>query len=53
MQSLVAGATLAGDVQTSSWGRLALMADPFGHGFCLVQFVGKGYDAIATHVAQP
>ena len=23
------------------------MADPFGHGFCCVQFLGRGYDAIA------
>jgi hypothetical protein len=29
------------------WGKLALMADPFGHGFCFVQFVGRGYDEIA------
>jgi hypothetical protein len=23
------------------------MADPFGHGFCLIQFLGRGYDEIA------
>lgn len=22
--------------------------DPFGHGFCLLQFVGRGCDEIAT-----
>jgi hypothetical protein len=27
--------------------RLALLADPFGNGFCLLQFTGRGYDAIA------
>ena len=43
-----AGATLEQAVQSSPWGKLALMADPFGHGFCLVQFAGKGYDEIAT-----
>lgn len=43
-----AGATLEQPVRTSNWGKLALMADPFGHGFCLVQFVGRGYDEIAT-----
>lgn len=42
-----AGATREGEIQTSSWGRLALMADPFGHGFCLIQFLGRGYDEIA------
>ena len=24
------------------------IADPFGHGWCLLQFLGGGYDAIAT-----
>lgn len=43
-----AGAMLERPVRTSNWGKLALMADPFGHGFCLVQFVGRGYDEIAT-----
>lgn len=43
-----AGALLERPVQSNDWGRLALMADPFGHGFCLIQFTGRGYDAIAT-----
>ena len=43
-----AGAQLEKPVSTSAWGRLALMSDPFGHGFCLVQFLGQGYDEIAT-----
>jgi predicted enzyme related to lactoylglutathione lyase len=43
-----AGAILEEAVRSSKWGKLALMADPFGHGFCLVQFLGKGYDEIAT-----
>jgi len=43
-----AGAVLEQAVHSSNWGKLALMADPFGHGFCLVQFVGGGYDEIAT-----
>ncbi|MEQ1802458.1 MAG: VOC family protein [Gammaproteobacteria bacterium] len=43
-----AGAVLEKPASTSKWGRLALMADPFGHGFCLVQFVGRGYDEIAS-----
>ena len=46
-RAVSAGATLEKPIQTSSWGRLALMADPFGHGFCLVQFLGRGYDEIA------
>ena len=46
-RAVAAGATLEQPVETSDWGRLALLADPFGHGFCLLQFTGSGYDAIA------
>ena len=42
-----AGARLEGEVQTHQWGRIAIMSDPFGHGFCLIQFLGRGYDEIA------
>ena len=42
-----AGATLEGEVRTYKWGHIALMADPFGHGFCLIEFLGRGYDEIA------
>jgi predicted enzyme related to lactoylglutathione lyase len=42
-----AGAVLEQPVSTHAWGRLALMADPFGHGYCFVQFLGQGYDEIA------
>lgn len=42
-----AGAALEEPISTHKWGRLALMADPFGHGFCFVQFLGHGYDEIA------
>lgn len=41
-----AGARLESPVATHKWGRLALMGDPFGHGFCFVQFLGRGYDEI-------
>jgi predicted enzyme related to lactoylglutathione lyase len=45
-QAEAAGARLESAVSTHKWGRLALMVDPFGHGFCFVQFVGRGYDEI-------
>lgn len=45
--AIAAGATLERPVATHRWGKLALMADPFGHGFCFVQFLGRGYDEIA------
>jgi predicted enzyme related to lactoylglutathione lyase len=43
-----AGATLEVEIRTHKWGRIAVLADPFGNGFCLVQFLGRGYDEIAT-----
>jgi predicted enzyme related to lactoylglutathione lyase len=43
-----AGARLEDEVRTQKWGRIAVMSDPFGHGFCLIQFLGRGYDEIAT-----
>ena len=46
-RAITAGAALEEPVATQPWGRLALMADPFGHGFCFVQFIGRGYDAIS------
>lgn len=46
--ALAAGATLDTAVTKHEWGFIAGLADPFGNGFCLLQFVGRGYDAIAT-----
>jgi predicted enzyme related to lactoylglutathione lyase len=43
-----AGATVESEVQTHPYGRIALLADPFGNGFCLLQFTGRGYDEIAN-----
>jgi predicted enzyme related to lactoylglutathione lyase len=43
-----AGATLDRDIRTHKWGRIAVLADPFGNGFCLIEFLGRGYDEIAT-----
>lgn len=46
-RAVQAGATLEKPIATQEWGKLAVMADPFGHGFCFVEFIGRGYDAIA------
>jgi lactoylglutathione lyase len=35
---------LEGGIQSFNWGRMAFMSDPFGHGFCLLEFIGEGYD---------
>ena len=49
-RAVQAGARLEKPIATHEWGRLALMADPFGHGFCFVQFLGRGYDEIADRI---
>jgi predicted enzyme related to lactoylglutathione lyase len=46
-RAIAAGAQLEAPITDAKWGRLALMADPFGNGFCFVQFLGRGYDEIA------
>lgn len=46
-RALAAGAQLEGEIRTHRWGRIAHLADPFGHGICLVQFLGRGYDEVA------
>ena len=46
-RAIAAGASLEGDVRTAKWGRIAVLADLFGHGFCLIEFLGRGYDEIA------
>jgi predicted enzyme related to lactoylglutathione lyase len=38
-----AGAKLEDGIKLKKWGRLAIMADPFGNGFCLLEFRGRGY----------
>jgi predicted enzyme related to lactoylglutathione lyase len=47
-QARAAGAHLEGEVCTHDSGRIAVTADPFGHGFCLIEFLGRGYDEIAS-----
>ena len=41
-----AGAVLETAARDAPYGRIAMLADPFGHGFCLVQFNARGYDAL-------
>jgi predicted enzyme related to lactoylglutathione lyase len=46
-KAVAAGAKQEAPVAVYEWGKLALMADPFGNGFCFIEFVGRGYDEIA------
>ena len=45
-RAVAAGATVDQDIQPRNWGRIATLADPFGNGFCLLEFRGRGYDAL-------
>jgi len=47
-RALGAGAVAESQVRTAAWGRIVMLADPFGHGICLIQFLGRGYDEIAV-----
>jgi predicted enzyme related to lactoylglutathione lyase len=46
-RALAAGAGQEGSVTEAAWGRMVLMADPFGNGFCILQFSAGGYDELA------
>ena len=46
-RALGAGAVQEGHTVAAPYGRLAMFGDPFGHGFCLIEFNAQGYDAIA------
>ena len=45
-RALSAGAKLESEVTNHAYGKLVLLADPFGNGFCLIEFTGRGYDEI-------
>lgn len=45
-KAIAAGASLEGPVQSFVWGRQACLSDPFGHGFCFLQWQGGGYDEV-------
>jgi predicted enzyme related to lactoylglutathione lyase len=46
-RAMKAGATLEKPIALFEWGKIAMFSDPFGHGFCLLQFMNRGYDEIA------
>lgn len=45
-RALSAGAVLEQPTTEAAFGTLALLSDPFGNGFCLLQFSAQGYDAL-------
>jgi len=49
-RALAAGARVETPVRTAAWGKIAVLADPFGNGFCLIEFLGRGYDEIESPI---
>lgn len=45
-RALAAGAIQEGGTCGAPYGKLAMFADPFGHGFCLIEFNAADYDAL-------
>jgi len=45
-RAVAAGAALERPIRERRWGKIAVLSDPFGHGFCLIQFSDAGYDAL-------
>lgn len=43
---LKAGAEEESPVSRVPYGKISMYRDPFGHGLCLIQFTGSGYDAL-------
>jgi predicted enzyme related to lactoylglutathione lyase len=46
-RAVAAGAVVESPIRDAAYGRIAMLADPFGHGFCLIAFNAAGYDALA------
>lgn len=46
-RAVAAGAVAETPIRTEIYGRIAMLADPYGHGFCLIEFTGRGYDELS------
>ena len=49
-RALGAGAVADAAPLTHVWGKIAVLADPFGNGLCLIEFLNGGYDEIAPPI---
>lgn len=52
-RAIAAGARAEIEIRVNAWGKIAVLSDPFGNGFCLIQFLGRGYDEIADPEVTP
>ena len=51
-RAVAAGAQAETEIRVESWGKIVTLADPFGHGLCLIEFLGRGYDEFAERVEE-
>jgi predicted enzyme related to lactoylglutathione lyase len=51
-RAVKAGATVEHAARETPYGWIAMLADPFGHGFCLIEFSPEGYDALLRPPAE-
>jgi predicted enzyme related to lactoylglutathione lyase len=49
-KALAAGAIAQTEIKVAAWGKMIVLSDPFGHGICLIEFLGRGYDEVAERV---
>jgi predicted enzyme related to lactoylglutathione lyase len=52
-RAVSAGARAESAIEAYPWGRMAVLADPFGNGFCLIELDAAGYGAVATPYVRP
>lgn len=43
-----AGAIVETQIENKKWGKIAMFSDPFGNGFCILEFTGRGYDEVTV-----
>jgi predicted enzyme related to lactoylglutathione lyase len=46
-RAVAADARVETEIRVEAWGKIVVVADPFGHGLCLIEFLGRGYDEIS------
>jgi predicted enzyme related to lactoylglutathione lyase len=47
-RAVLAGARLERPARAARWGEIAVLADPWGNGFCFIEFTGRGYDELVV-----
>ena len=47
-KAVAAGARLEARPRAEAYGKIAMFADPFGNGFCMIEFLGRGYDELVS-----